>query len=335
MCVLQSRIVGFDLIRSCAILFVIAGHFSMNTSFSNSSFEGSSMFIQGVGKFFFGMGVPLFILMTGYLNSRKEATSSYYKGGVRVLGSYLLFSVITILFRKYYLEEAYSWMEWGHRILSFSAIPYGWYIEMWIGLFLLIPFLNILYHHIPTHRQKLLLLAVLYILTALPDLMNRYGMHLVPGFWASCFPLFFYFAGSYIREYQPSISKKLAWLIILAICLINPVFNVLFVKDHSMIHIAGGPWGIFGTIMAVLFFLNYYKWNTNTDWMRVGLESISKLSLDMYLCCYVFDALLYPVFKSRYYEDQSQFGIYFLVIVPLLFAGSYVTAWIKEKIFRF
>lgn len=201
------RLSGLDLIRSCAILFVIAGHFSMNTGFQNAIFEGPSMFIQGTMKFFFGMGVPLFLLLTGYLNSGKEATLRYYKGGIRVIASYLLFSIITILFRKYGLGEGYSWTEWGHQILSFSAIPYGWYIEMWIGLFLLVPFLNILYRHIPDKKQKLILLGSLFLMTALPYLMNRYGMHLVPGFWATCFPLFFYVAGSYIREYQPAISK--------------------------------------------------------------------------------------------------------------------------------
>lgn len=203
----EIRLTGLDLIRSCAILFVIAGHFSLNTGFQQAIFEGPSMFIQGTMKFFFGMGVPLFLLLTGYLNSKKELSSRYYRGGLRVAASYLLFSIITVLFRKYALGTEYSWLEWGYKILSFSAIPYGWYIEMWIGLFLLTPFLNILYRHIPNQKQKLVLLGTLFLITALPDWTNRYGLHLVPEFWVNCFPLFFYFAGAYIREYQPSISK--------------------------------------------------------------------------------------------------------------------------------
>ena len=58
----EIRLTGLDLIRSCAILFVIAGHFSLNTGFQQAIFEGPSMFIQGTMKFFFGMGVPLFLL---------------------------------------------------------------------------------------------------------------------------------------------------------------------------------------------------------------------------------------------------------------------------------
>ena len=131
----SQRLAGLDLVRSCAILFVIAGHFFMYTKFQQAEFSGISMFIQGTIKFFFH-GVPLFLLLTGYLNTKKEIVPRYYKGCVRILGSYLLFSVATIAFRHYYLGEEKSIVDWGHQILSFSAIPYAWYIEMWIGLFL-------------------------------------------------------------------------------------------------------------------------------------------------------------------------------------------------------
>ena len=333
---MANRIVGLDLLRSCAILFVIAGHFSMNTGFQETTFEGPTMFIHGMLRSFFGMGVPLFIMLTGYLNSGKEVSTRYYKSSIRVLASYLIFSVITILFRKYYLGDVDSWGYWVHQVLSYSAIPYGWYIEMWIGLFLLTPFLNILYRNIPTQEQKLLLQGILFLMTSVPDLTNRYGMHLTPDFWATCYPLFFYFAGSFIREYQPRVSKIWGGVAILGFCLINPLFNLLFVKDHSMIHITGGPWGVFGTAIAVLFFLMCYQWNTEAAGIRKILVSISKLSLDMYLCCYIFDALLYPIFQNWLrWNTAREAGIYFPIIVPALFLCSYTIAWLKKKIFRF
>lgn len=43
----QNRIIGLDLVRSCAILFVIAGHFFvLNTPFKNTDFGGFSMFCR-------------------------------------------------------------------------------------------------------------------------------------------------------------------------------------------------------------------------------------------------------------------------------------------------
>lgn len=264
----------------------------------------------------------------------KTISKRYYKGCIRVLVAYLFFSIITILFRKYYLHEDLSWLKWILKIFDFSAIPYAWYIEMWIGLFLLTPFLNMMYKAIPSQRQKQILILTLYVMTALPDLFNRYGLHLAPGFWASCYPLTFFFAGSYIHEYRPRVDSWKLWLIILLLCMINPVFNVLFVHNHTLIQIAGGPWGVFGTVVAIAFFLLFYQTDFKSPVLRKSLTKISLLSLDMYLCCYIFDALVYPYFMERYFVCQSQFGIYFFIIVPILFVGSFVMAWAKDILFR-
>lgn len=334
-----NRLAGLDIIRGFAIFSVIAGHFFvLNTPFRGTIFDVSGMFGQGlVYLLFCSTGVPLFIMMTGYLNAHKvECNRKYYKGMGRVLISYLLFSIITILFRKYYLHENLSCIQWGLKILDFSAIPYGWYIEMWIGLYLLTPFLNLLYKAIPTQKQKLILLVTLYVLTALPDLLNRYGLHLVPGFWQSVFPLTYFFIGSYVREYEPELKGKkivVAIIAILAICAINPVFTMLFVKGHTMIQIAGGSNGVFGTIVAVLTFMLLYKIEIRNVWTKKVLTRISLLSLDMYLCCYIFDKIFYPYFIERYFVNQAQFGIYFFVIVPLVFVASLLAAQVKEWIF--
>ena len=40
------------------------------------------------------------------------------------------------------------------RFLNYEVIPYGWYIEMYICLFLLIPFLNLIYKCLDTQRKK-------------------------------------------------------------------------------------------------------------------------------------------------------------------------------------
>ena len=324
-----------DLIRSFAILFVISGHFFvLNTPFRSTTFDGISMFIQALFNPLFQTGVPLFLLLTGYLNTNKTVSKQYYKGCIRVLVAYFFFSIITILFRKYYLHEDLSWLKWILKIFDFSAIPYAWYIEMWIGLFLLTPFLNMMYKAIPTQRQKQILILTLYVMTALPDLFNRYGLHLVPGFWASCYPLTFFFAGSYIHEYRPRVDSWKLWLTMLLLCMINPIFNVLFVHNHTLIQVAGGPWGVFGTVVAIAFFLLFYQTDFRSPVLRKSLTKISLLSLDMYLCCYIFDALVYPYFMERYFVNQSQFGIYFFIIVPILFAGSFVMAWAKDILFR-
>lgn len=169
---------------------------------------------------------------------------------------------------------------------------------MWIGLFLLTPFLNILYRHIPNQKQKLVLLGTLFLITALPDWTNRYGLHLVPEFWVNCFPLFFYFAGAYIREYQPSISKIWGgghfWFLPS-----QPSFQHVLCQNHSMIQIAGDPSGIFGSVISILFFLIYYTWNTNCLPAKKCWQASQKPLLT---CTYT------AIFSMRFFTRPS--GIY-------------------------
>lgn len=193
--------------------------------------------------------------MTGYLNCKKVTfDGKYLKGMVRVIYAYLFFSVLTYFFRTYCLHENIGTVGGIRKTLDFSLIPYGWYIEMWIGLYLITPFLNVGYQAIEGRRQKQMLIGVLYLMTALPDFFNRYGLHLVPGYWACVYPVMFFVMGRYIREYSPRFPK---WALLggaLLPCMVNPLFGELVVKGRPLLQIAGGSGGVFGTVQAAAVF---------------------------------------------------------------------------------
>lgn len=325
----SQRICGLDLIRVCAIFFVIAGHFfSLNTSYRFVPFKGLSMFIQAMMSAVFSVGVPLFIMLTGYLNINKTPTKKYYKGMLRVLFAYLFFSIATIVFRKFYLGENLSLVQWILKIFDYSAIPYAWYIEMWIGLALLTPFLNYLWKAIPTIKEKLLLIVSLFVMTSLPDLCNRYGMYIFPAYFAkACYPLMFYFIGTFIHEYQPTIKSGIGLVIVFCMALITPWFNIIvFRGTHDIVEVCGGPGGVFYPWIAIVIFLMLYRRDIKIKPIKKWITHCSMVSLEMYLCCYMFDRLYYPWFKKHFFETQSQFLSWFFVIVPLCFLSSYFVA---------
>ena len=292
------------------------------------------MFIQGMGRTLFCINVPLFLILTGYLNLWKKISKKYDKGCVPVLLSYLVISLVTIAVRETITDTHLSPISWILQITDFSAIPYAWYIEMWIGLFLLTPFLNILWKNIETRRHKHILILTLYLLCALPDFFNRYGVSLVPGYWEAIYPCAFYFMGAYIREFHPRIPSGRLLAFIILCCLINPVFNTLLISNHSMIQLAGDGNGIIGMPLAAAVFLLLNRIDVESEWLTALLKSISTVSLDMYLISYVFDLITYRYFISHFYVDQGQFGIYFLAIVPLVFIQSYVFSILKQSVFR-
>lgn len=241
---------GLDLIRVIAILFVVAGHFFLNSDFKSTPFEGFSMFVQGMGQTLFGINVALFMMLTGYLNLKKRVCKLYYRNGIRVILSYVVISLITILFRVYHIGEEAGIVTWIMKVTGFTAIPYAWYIEMWIGLFLLTPFLNILWANLESKRNRIILIITLFLLTAPSDFLNRYGMTLAPSYWEkACFPLLFFFAGAYIKEYQPKVKKYLLGGGN-ADSMFNQSFDYVAVCQRSFIHSNYGryQWAIYGSI---------------------------------------------------------------------------------------
>lgn len=324
------RIAGLDIIRSCAIFFVIAGHFFvLHTSFMTVGLESASIFIQAFFLQLFYSSVPLFLLLTGYLNANKTPDKTYYRGIWKVLAAYLFFAIATALFKRYMLhDDTPAWML-IYKIANYSIIPYAWYIAMWIGLFLVTPFLNILYKAITSRRQKQLLLLIVFAMSSLPN-----GMHniIIPSYWMNCFPLLYYFTGCYIREYQPEIKKRYLLTAIFLCCMANVVFKLLY--NHPRLHFGSGVHGVFGVILAISFFLLLYKTDIKQLWLKNIVAKISLLSLDMFLCSYIFDCIYYPIFKERWFVNQSQFGIFFFVIVPLVFVSSLIFAQLKEWLFK-
>ena len=191
-----------------------------------------------------------------------------------------------------------------------------------------------MYRNIDSKRLKYGLLTILIFLTAIPIFTNRYGLHLIPGFWESIYPLTFYFIGAFIREYRPKCSFKVGIPIVLLISMINPLFNSLFVKNHTLIQIAADPSGIFGLLNSVIIFLMFYSIDIKSEWIKKVLSKLAQATLGIYLCCYIFDALYYPIFIKYFFVSQQQFGIYFFVIVPLIFFSSYIVARLKDYLFK-
>lgn len=197
-----KRLPGLDIVRSLAILFVVAQHFNLNTEFRQTVFDGTNLFFQGMCASIFFVAVPLFLLLTGYLNINKQLSFGYYKGIVRVLEAYLIYSLLTIAYRYFVNGEHLSVLLWIRQILNYEVIPYGWYIEMYICLFLLIPFLNLIYKCLDTQRKKQILIVTFLALTAIPISLNWSATQLFPAYFTSLYPVSFYFIGAYIHEYR-------------------------------------------------------------------------------------------------------------------------------------
>ena len=204
------------------------------------------MYIMTLMRTAFMVCVPLFLLLTGYLMNKKELSKKYYLGIIKTLAIYLLASIACLIFRKFYMVSKfqmtdYSFKESIFKILDFSAAPYSWYVSMYVGLFLVIPFLNLIYKGLKSKKQKIILICTLVFLVAAPTLFNIFDFitpgwwtqpklsnkynKLIPDWWGSIYPIMYYFIGAFLSEFKPKIKKSYNILFFLYAVVIFGSFN--------------------------------------------------------------------------------------------------------------
>lgn len=218
-------------------------------------------------------------------------------------------------------KEAFSILQWIKNILDFSGAPYAWYIEMYVGLFLMIPFLNLLYHSIAERKNKLVSIFTLIFLVTLPSCVNIYGISILPDWWEGLWPLLYYFIGCYLREYLPRI--KLKWCVFLLFCvwISNSAFCLLRSWNKTF------EWGIYNDwsgfqnlIFSVLIFIVLQNLNLeNIPFiLKKIIRVISRLSLGIYLCSWIADEFVYAYFNEVVNEMAYKIDFFPVVILVVL-----------------
>lgn len=350
----KKRNINLDLIRVVAIFTVLSVHFFLQTGFYDEIVVGKRMFLMGTMRTLFMICVPLFLLLTGFLMNKKVASRKYYGGLKKTYMMYVLASIACLIHLSISRNQSFGIIESIKMILNFSAASYSWYIEMYIGLFLLIPFLNLLYNGLKSKRQKIGLVVTMFSLTVLPSVVNIWGISreihsifmpggsanwvkIIPSYWGALWPLTYYFIGAYIREYDIKIRKRDNFILLVISLILFGIFNYMrsYQTTYEMSDYNSFQ-GIQPTILAVLVFLLILHMNLEniSNILKSIITKISELSLGMYLVSSIFDTLIYPKLNARILEMPKRMEWY-IVIVPLVFICSLVLSGILDYISRF
>lgn len=349
---INKRNINVDLIRCMAVWSVLSVHFFLNNGFYNQEIIGKRMMIMMMMRTFFMICVPLFLLLTGYLMGKKKLSKKYYNGIIRTVGIYVLASIVCLTYKKIFIAEAVTLKSAVLDIFSFNGASYSWYVEMYIGLFILIPFLNAGWRGLENEKGKKALIITLLICTTLPSILNvwnwnmpRFGIRpnfeegyhkIVPAWWVLIYPVTYYYLGRYIKEYGFKINKKKS-VILLAVsvfvfggynCYRNygNAFTWDILTDYASLQNVLNSVLVFGIILQIplekipMFLKRIIVW-------------VSKNSLGIYLVSEVFDKTFYPILlrKVIFVPDRLE---YYIIIVPTCFICSAILSQILSWIFE-
>lgn len=328
----MNRIIGIDLVKVFAVFFVPSVHFFLNTNFYSVDLIASkSLFVQTYLRWLFLICVPLFMITTGYLMSKKQLSGKYYKGLLSVLGVYLFYSICAIVIRTYYGEEK-SVLSWISAIFNFTANSYAWYVNMYIGLFLLIPFLNLIYHNLKSKKEKTILILTFFFICGIPNFVNSLPMPFVnfPNWWVNIYPLAYYFIGCYIKEFKPKMNKPLAIVLFGIVILFETLLTYYFAHGGPFVDAAGYYGSIVVMTSAVLFFLIFYDIDFNNQVVSKILALIGSLTLDIYLASNIVDLVVYKYVRGHIFESNIQIIYYFVPIVGTIIILSLTISIIRK-----
>ena len=344
---MKKRVVGLDLIRSIAILFVFSLHFLLNSGYYTLQYNSVSAFVLTICHWLVITCISLFLLLTGYLNKSTKNNKQYLLKLSRVLISYLIVSILCVFFRSIYLNENLNIIKSVIYIINFEACGYSWYVEMYIGLFLLIPFLNILYNNVDNKKRLVLIFILLGIIPQsfkliIPDFMN---FNVLPDRWINLYPVSLFYIGRYLSDNKLNLSLIKKILILFSTLLLESMlcYFVYYNKHYP------GEWfdfgnmaynNVFTVVIAVMIFVICLDCKISSKLLNKGIRLISIYSFEMYLISWMIDRFIYNyvLLPSNIIDYAKNYlfcvGFVFVSSFDIAIIVNYISSNIVKRLIR-
>jgi len=321
-----ARSLNIDLIRVAACFLVISVHFFPNTGFYGQPVEGGRMFVLTLIRNFSMICVPLFMTLTGYLSRHFVYDKKHILRFAHILIIYLLSTIFCKLFRTFFLGYDFSIKNVVYGLIDFSGAPYAWYVEMYLGMLLFIPFLNAGWRSLSAAGQRIALLGFLVLSSAHTIIPDRSLFD----YWSALYPVSYYFVGAYLAENSFTIRKRMLVLLLAAASILLALASYL--RDRGMTFSAQpyvGHSSVYVLAVTVLFFLLVLRLDLSAlpGGMAALIGAAGKATLPAYLVSYCFDCSVYEPLLARVPLAADQLPYYFL-LVPFNFLGSLLIGYL-------
>lgn len=338
---MNRRNMNLDFVRCIAILNVIAVHYLAHTGYYLTPIVKWGGYCFTIFRVIFITCVPLFLLLSGFLCSDKKLSKAYYFGIVKILLSYFLAGLVCQI-------TDYSLYNGDIKTIvlsffSFKAAPYGWYIGMYLGLFLLIPFINILWNALNLAGKRVFIVSLL-VLTAVPCATNSFDLSkeafwqgtqtsytsFLPEYFIALYPISYYAIGCYLKIREDRIKEynnNKIFICLVSIIMILGTLN--YFKNYGIVY----PWaldtsyGSYQSVMvATLIFIYIYKLTIEIHWIKRIVIVISKCSLSIYLLSYLTDKVFYHFFNIYINSDILKLVLLVPSVLVIIF-GTLIIAY--------
>ena len=324
---MKERKLNIDILKCIAIVFVVGVHFFLHTNYYGRSFSFKSIFLSSFIWMILMTCVPLFIMTTGYLMKDKTYSETYFIKLLPVIGIYALAAAVYTFFDMRVVNEEY-FAKLLENIFSFSH--YAWYVNLYIGLYLLIPFLNAGFNSLTSRKNQVVVLAILVLLTIVPptlSLLNNNEQnflilpHIIPDYWKGLWPITYYLLGAFLASSNKKLSFKELVIVILDVL---SVFGLAAISETSF-GIEYRILPVFLLSSLIFYSVIHLKVSIKNEWLKRVILFISKNTLPIYLLSVIGDYYWYPKIVDKWGDFTNILPKFPLIVVFLLLQSIFIT----------
>ncbi len=310
----MKREPGVDLMRITGLLFVVSVHQFLYNGFYSVTQTGFFVWFADIFRWLFICCNGIFMMLTGYLKSEKPFSWRYYKGLVPIFVGYLLCCFIIFPLQSRLLPEPLPFSGWMDKLFNFGN--YAWYVEMYIGLILISPVINLGLSQIRDTSTLLGIAAVFFCVTALPSLST---LKLAPDYWTGLYPITYYVIGAVIRRCKPAVKPWQGLGAAFVICMIMAGMSIITADEGFSSGYSSGYGGFWTTIITTCVFLALYRVDPGKR-MRAILAWLSEGCYEGYMLSLIPDLWAYGLVKQ--WHDPARWPLVYLCVTIPIFITS-------------
>lgn len=278
------------------------------------------------------VAVNCYIMISGYFLIHK--TEHRWNGILKVLTETIFYSLIIYIITTFVLHEEFRLTSFAQEIFIIYFQQY-WFINFYIALMLLAPYISIMVKQMNKKQYQSLLLIMLILCFQLP-----YGK-IFGGFASIPYFTLLYLTAGYIRIYSvPKFLKTnslvLTFLFIICFVTLTFIYNIFIVKQPiTELSLRSTEYNGPIYFLSILFFLIFIVKPTLKGWIPQIFIRVAPYTLGVYL---IHDNHIIRTFLWDYIFDKGQITSHYIIfqciiICATIFFTCILIDYLRYKLF--
>lgn len=323
----NNRKSNLDLLKVVATIMILILHYlngSIGGALKETTDATSNYYIIRYVESFCIVAVNCFVLITGYFMINKKMIR--INKAINLILISLFYSIIFYLTSVLLKINIFKFDD----LLTSLMVMYNpkWFIVAYIGLFLLIPYLNKIILGMNNYQYRKFLILLIIILSIIPTMFPKVCYN-DNGYGILSFILI-YFIGGYLKLYYQPQKSKVYYLAIYILCAIltsilaiNNVLEYNWWNYNSIVN-------IIGSMSLFLFFLKFGFKSKIIDYLATFSLSIYIIHTDLSIRTFVYRTL----FKCDKYWNDSQLLMNMIKTVVGLYIGCIIIDIVRKVLVK-